>query len=196
MSSRSVVGVLLMLICSTATAQQDGKSVIIIPRDEGSPGILLDGKRLPPGSDTVIVEPGVHVIERVSPNPYSWTLHRVLDTLVIGEGEIAQAPQVVRSVAPPGAGNQTAEAVPPAIRSIRASGHDRTLTIVSAVAMIGSSVAAAFLKIEADRALDEYRRTNSNAALDKVRRYDRYSAVAAATMVVSFSGFALLLTSR
>ncbi len=72
--------------------------------------------------------------------------------------------------------------------------NNRTLTFVSAVVMVGSSVAAAYLKEKANRSLDEYQRTGSAAALQRVRRYDNYSAVAAATMVVSFTGFALFLT--
>ena len=80
------------------------------------------------------------------------------------------------------------------LQPIRPSINNRTWTIASAVVMVGSSVAAAYLKEKANVALDEYQRTGSQSALDDVRRYDTYSAVAAATLVVSFSGFALFLT--
>jgi hypothetical protein len=86
------------------------------------------------------------------------------------------------------------EPVPlPAVQGLQPTMKNRTLTIVSAVAMIGSSVAAAYLKERANIALDEYERTKDPGALDKVRRYDKYSGIAAATMVVSFSGFAAFL---
>lgn len=85
---------------------------------------------------------------------------------------------------------------PEAMRTIKPAINNQAWTISSAVVMVGSSIAAAYLKEKANRALDEYRRTGSTTALDRVRRYDNYSAVAAATMVVSFSGFAFFLTTE
>jgi len=81
-----------------------------------------------------------------------------------------------------------------AARSIQPVVNNKTWTITSAVAMVASSVAAAYLKEKANRSLEEYQRTGSQAALDDVRRFDLYSGIASTTMQVSFVGFALFLT--
>jgi hypothetical protein len=72
--------------------------------------------------------------------------------------------------------------------------NNESLVIGAAMLMIASSTGAAFLKEKANASLREFERTRDPAALDRVRRYDRYAGYASVTMQVSFAGFAILLT--
>jgi len=245
--------IVCLLSVGILEAQEADRSRIVLGHVPQGVMVLLDGRDLGASfGDTIEVDPGMHVLERVVGNRFRWTIHRIVDTLEVGPGEIvvdrstAEAAHVITS-RPEGAsvmregevlgrtpylyrdensseGTVTltlegyepkvlipsraeehvflieaadaGEQPPSVLRDIRPPINNKPWTITSAVVMIGSSVAAAYLKEKANRALEEYQRTGSPAALDDVRAYDNYSAIAAATLVVSFSGFALFLTTE
>jgi hypothetical protein len=65
------------------------------------------------------------------------------------------------------------------------------VALVGGVAAFGAT--AAYFKIEADDAFEEYRRTGSGEALDRVDRYDAISGAAFAAMQINFGYLAYRL---
>lgn len=183
----------LMLPAASLWASSDSGWVRVVSESEGSP-VYIGGRFVgttPVDSVRWVAGPAVVQVQR-GPR-FQWNVLAVAETVDVPSERLievrlfAAAPSL--SVDRPDIGEAPTVLRGPGTLGVKSE----TWTVVSGAAMVASGVLAAVFRDKANKSAARFLDTQDPAALDEVRRYDRFASAAMVGVQVSLGAFVLFL---
>lgn len=194
MTSTAIFRVILFLVLSAVPliASSDSGWVRVVTESEGSP-VFIGGRFVgisPVDSVRWVAGPAVVQVQR-GPR-FQWNVLAAAETVDVPSERLIQVR--LSAEAPSRVDQPDVGETPTVMRGPGTLGvKSETWTIVSGAAMVASGVLAAVFRDKANTSAARFLDTQDPAALDEVRRYDRYAGAAMVGVQISLGAFVLFL---